>query len=140
LAPFSLQTGVAAFLCGVLAAYKCRNSVVLPVPSASSSEAGGESLRIQTGYFSTVCLVNHDRDPTIVALIPHGDGIVSGHILAFVNSRQSATGAKDATSRVTHRPHQRHNYWRPYGPPGLLSYRLLVIGQKGNIRKDKYRK
>ncbi len=68
--PFPLQKGVAAFLCGVLAAYKCRNIVVLPVPSASSSEAGGESLHIQTGYFQTARLVNHNCDPAIVALIP----------------------------------------------------------------------
>ena len=94
----------------------------------------------RTSELTVISLVNHDCDPTIVALIPNSNGIVAGHILAFVNSRQSATDANDATSRVTHRPHQRHNYWRPYGPPGLLSYRLLVIGQKGNIRKDKYRK
>ena len=31
-------------------------------------------------------------------------------------------------------------HWRPIGPPELLSYLLLVIGQNRNIRKDKYRK
>ena len=57
-------------------------------------------------------LVNHDRDPAIVALIPHGDGIVSSHIPTFVNGRQAATGANNATSRVTDRPHQRQRQTR----------------------------
>ena len=59
-----------------------------------------------------IVLVNHDCDPTIVALIPHGDGIVSGQILTLVNGRQAATGAKGAASRVTHRPHQRQGQTR----------------------------
>ena len=54
-----------------------------------------------------IVLVNHDCDPTIVALIPNGDGIVAAHIPAFINGRQPTTGANDATSRITHRPYQR---------------------------------
>ena len=104
--PFPLQKGVAAFLCGVLTAYKCRNIGVLPVPSASSSEAGGESLHLWTGCFLTACLVNHNCDPTIVALIPDCNCIVAAHIPTFVNGRQAATGANGAACRITDRPHQ----------------------------------